>query len=117
MTKFEAAQIHFLSEVFAAVAVVTVVKTSFKSEFACFLVIIQTRLLVKCWRTLLKSKSCSEPPWHRNVKKNNNNKKWDVWANSGFACVLLALLTPPDEMLSLILFTVNCIFNLGVVQN
>ena len=49
-----------------------VVKTPFKSVFAIFYSLsrlIQFAYFVKCWRTLLKLKSCSDPLQQRNVKK------------------------------------------------
>ena len=79
------------------------VQKSLKSEFTSFLVIIHTRLLC-----LLKLKSCSEPPRHRNVKKNHKKYEFRI------CCVSLVLFIPLGEMLSLILFTVNCILCLAV---
>ena len=32
-------------------------------------------IISKCWRTPLKLKSCSDPPWQGNVKKNYIHKK------------------------------------------
>ena len=49
-----------------------VVKTPFKSVFAIFHSLsrlIQFAYFVKCWRTLLKLKLCSDPLQQRNVKK------------------------------------------------
>ena len=49
-----------------------VFKTPFNSVFAIFYSLsrlIQFAYFVKCWRTLLKLKSCSDPLQQRNVKK------------------------------------------------
>ena len=96
-----------------------IAKTSPKSVFA-FLYslsrLFQLAYFVKCWRTLLRMKPCSEPPRQRNVlKKKTFIKKGDAWANSGRACVLSVLLTPLGEMISFMKYSLSRHRNMGLM--
>ena len=102
-----------------------VLKALFKSVFAFFYSLsglFQLAYFVKCWRTLVRLKPCSDPPRQGNVKK-KIIKKGRAWANSGIACVLSVLFTALGEMISLMkssspstVFCIfGCIFHMGVV--
>ena len=84
---------------------VMVVKTPFKSVFAIFHSLsrlIQFAYFVKCWRTLLKLKSCSDPLQQRNVKKSIIKKSAMHGQIQELLLIASFLFTPPGKMLSLI---------------
>ena len=81
-----------------------VFKTPFNSVFAIFYSLsrlIQFAYFVKCWRTLLKLKSCSDPLQQRNVKISIKRVRC-MGKCRKLLLIASVLFTPLGEMLSLI---------------
>ena len=95
-----------------------IAKTSPKSVIA-FLYslsrLFQLAYFVKCWRTLLRMKPCSEPPRQRNVLKKNIHKKGRCMGKFRACLRLSVLLTPLGEMISFMKYSLSRHRNMGLM--